>query len=178
MSGNTEAPAAVEEPEEKIDLLAQILSEEGGGLGDDADQLNTITAEIGNVVGGAEGEDDAGRLYEMGMVYLEMGLFDQACESFSVAGCDEEFALRAHEMWGITLQRGGKPDESVKVLTDGLKFADTDSRENLSLRYHIARAHEMAERSEAAVEIYQDIAAADENFLDVRRRLDQLVGVS
>ena len=57
------------------------------------------------------------------MVYLEMGLFDQACESFSVAACDEEFALRAHEMWGITLQRASNPDESVKVLTEGLTFA-------------------------------------------------------
>ncbi len=37
------------------------------------------------MVGGDEGDDDAGRLYEMGMVYLEMGLFDKACDSFKEA---------------------------------------------------------------------------------------------
>ena len=166
------------EPAESVDLLAQILSEETESLETDSDQLATITAEIGSVVGGDEGDDDAGRLYEMGMVYLEMGLFDQACESFSVAACEEEFAMRAHEMWGITLQRAQNPDESVKVLTDGLGHAVDGSREALSLRYHIARAHEMAGREDAAVDIYQDIHDLDARFLDVKKRLTELNPVS
>jgi tetratricopeptide (TPR) repeat protein len=166
-----------DEDDEKIDLLAQILSEEGGGLGDESAQLDTITAEIGSVVGGSGDDEDAGRLYEMGMVYLEMGLFDQACESFSVAACDEEFALRAHEMWGITMQRASNPDESVRVLTEGLTYAEEGSREHLTLRYHIARAHEMAERAEAAQEIYQDICDVNEGFMDVKKRRDELAGV-
>jgi len=171
--GKTASEEAVETPE-SVDLLAQILSEESEGLGSDSDQLATITAEIGSLVGGAGGEDDAGRLYEMGMVYLEMGLFDQACESFSVSACDEEFALRAHEMWGITLQRAQDPDESVRVLTDGLGHAVEGSREALSLRYHIAGAHEMAGRDEAALNIYQDIHDADPRFLDVKKKLKEL----
>lgn len=168
-----EVPAPAEE---KVDLLAQILSEEGGGLGDESQQLDTISAQIGSVVGGDSDVDDAGRLYEMGMVYLEMGMFDQACESFSVAACDEEFALRAHEMWGMTLQKAGNHDECVRVLTEGLTFAADGSREHLTLRYHIAQAHEMAGRSEAAQEIYQDIQDASPDFLDVSRRLQEVSG--
>jgi len=163
--------------EAKVDLLAQILSEEGGSLGDESTQLDTISAEIGSVVGGTDAGDDAGRLYEMGMVYLEMGMFDKACESFSVAACDEEFALRAHEMWGITLQRSSDPDGSIRVLTDGMAHAAPGSREHLTLRYHVARAHELAERAEAAQEIYRAICEVDEGFLDVKKRRDELAGV-
>ena len=80
-------------------------------------------------------------------------------------------------MWGITLQRAGKPDEAITVLTSGLQFAEPESRENLGLRYHIGRAHELADRPDPATEIYEEIQAAAPNFLDVSKRLAQLSGV-
>jgi tetratricopeptide (TPR) repeat protein len=170
--------AAAEEAVESVDLLAQILSEDSGAvLGDDSSQLDTIAAEIGNMVGGAGSHDDADRLYEMGMVYLEMGLFDKACESFETSAADDDYTIRAHEMWGITLQRAGRPDEAIRVLTSGLQFAEHDSRENLGLRYHIGRAHELAERPEIAVGIYEEIQDVAPNFLDTSTRLSQLAGV-
>jgi tetratricopeptide (TPR) repeat protein len=169
---------ATEEAAESVDLLAQILSEDTGTLAsNDSSQLETIAAEIGSVVGGADSSDDADRLYEMGMVYLEMGLFDKACESFETAAADDDYTIRAHEMWGITLQRAGRPDEAITVLTSGLQFAEVDSRENLGLRYHIGRAHELADRSDTAVEIYKEIQAVAPNFLDTTTRMRQLAGV-
>ncbi len=174
-----EEPTPVaEESEESVDLLAQILSEDSDAvLGDDSNQLDTITAEIGSMVGGTESDDDADRLYEMGLVYLEMGLFDQACESFETAAADDDFTIRAHEMWGVTLQRAERPDEAITVLTSGLQFAEQDSRENLGLRYHIARSHELADRPETACGIYEEILAVAPNFLDITTRLSQLTRV-
>ncbi len=186
LSGEPDAPAdeIVTEaaPEVKadqpVDLLSQILSEDSGDLiAHDSNQVDTIAAEIGKVVGGGEGDDDADRLYEMGMVYLEMGLFDKASESFETAAADDDYAIRAHEMWGITLQRAGKPDEAITILTAGLQFAESDSRENLGLRYHIGRAHELANRAETAVQIYEEIHGVAPNFLDISTRLSQLAGV-
>ena len=166
------------DPEESIDLLAQILSEESGAArGDEAKQVDTIAAEIGNLVGGDGEDDDPARLYEMGMVYLEMGLFDKASESFEIAAVDDEYTIRAHEMWGITLQRAERPDEAIVVLTSGLQFAEANSRENLGLRYHIARAHEMADRPDTAAGIYEEILAVAPNFLDINTRLSQLSSV-
>ena len=129
------------------------------------------------VVGGGESGDDADRLYEMGMVYLEMGLFDKACESFETAAADDDFTIRAHEMWGITLQRAGKPDEAITVLTSGLQFAEANSRENLGLRYHIGMAHEMADRPDTAIEIYEEIQGIAPNFLDISERLVNMARV-
>ncbi len=167
-----------DDPSEPVDLLAQILSEDSGAvLGDDSDQLDTIAAEIGLVVGGGDADDDADRLYELGLVYLEMGLFDKACESFETAAADDDFTIRAHEMWGVTLQRAERPDEAITVLTSGLQFAEQDSRENLGLRYHIARAHELADRPDTAGGIYEEILAVAPNFLDIKTRLNQLTRV-
>lgn len=115
--------------------------------GHDSSQLATIASEIGAVVGGSGEDADAERLYEMGMVYLEMGLYDQACESFSTAACDENYAVRAHEMWGITLQRADRLDEAITVLRDGLVHAPAGSREQHGLRYHLGRAYSRPART-------------------------------
>jgi len=145
--------------------------------GNDASELATITSEIGAVVGATGDGADAERLYEMGMVYLEMGLYDQACESFETAACDENFAVRAHEMWGITLQRAGRLPEAITVLRTGLTHTTAGSREEHGLRYHLGRALEQAGQAEQAAECYRSIRASDPTFLDVGQRLKRLVEV-
>jgi tetratricopeptide (TPR) repeat protein len=157
-------------------LLDQLLSESDEASPHDKSELETITSEIGSVVGGAGG-DDAARLYEMGTVYLEMGLYDQAAESFETASCDEEYTVRAREMWGITLQRAGRLDEAIRVLSEGIEHAAEGSREEHGLRYHLGRAHEQAGAMDEAAECYRAIKAADPTFLDVNRRLKSLVSV-
>lgn len=160
-----------------IDLLAEILADDSSdfGLGE-AGQLDTITQEIGAQVGG-EDADDADRLYEMGLVYLEMGLFDQACASLEKAAADPDFALRAREMWGIGLSRAGNPDAAVAVLTAGLEKAVAGSPESLGLLYHIGRAHEQAGRLDSAQECYRSIQQQDRSFLDIGKRLASLAMV-
>jgi tetratricopeptide (TPR) repeat protein len=160
------------------DPLSRILNAETSPDGRGDSQLATITSEIGVMVGGSGGADaDAERLYEMGMVYLEMGLYDQACGSFESAARDEAFAVRAHEMWGITLQRAGRLPEAVKVLHAGLFHTTDGSREQHGLRYHLGRAYEQAGEQAKAAECYRAIRAADPTFLDVGQRLKRLVEV-
>lgn len=168
-------PAADHSGSGEVDLLAEILADDSGDNGPgDADQLETITKEIGAQVGGDDQEEDADRLYEMGLVYLEMGLLDQACDSLAKAADDPAYAMRAYEMWGVALSRANKPDEAVKTLTEGLTKAAEGSHEYLGLLYHIARAHEQAERPQQAVEFYEKIQAQDRAFLDVGKRLASL----
>ncbi|MBK8166295.1 MAG: tetratricopeptide repeat protein [bacterium] len=160
------------------DPLARILNAEPASRsGHETSQLETITSEIGAVVGGAGNGADAERLYEMGMVYLEMGLYDQACESFETAACDDAFAVRAHEMLGITLQRAGRLPEAITALQAGLVHAADGSREQHGLSYHLGRALEQAGRVDEAADCYRQIRAADPTFLDVGHRLKRLVEV-
>jgi tetratricopeptide (TPR) repeat protein len=161
-----------------VDLLAEILAEDSevAGVGE-AEQLATITREIGAQVGGQEGEEDADRLYEMGLVYLEMGLFDQACASLEKAAADPAFAVRAHEMWGIALSRANRPDEAVDTLTAGLEQAQPGTQEYLGLLYHIGRAHEQAGRADEALAFFMKIQEQDRSYLDVGKRVAELTTI-
>jgi tetratricopeptide (TPR) repeat protein len=161
-----------------VDLLAEILAEDSGdsGVGDE-NQLDTITREIGDQMGGDEDADDAGRQYEMGLVYLEMGLFDQACESLEKATADPDFTVRAFEMWGIGLTRAGRLDDAVAVLTQGLEKVGEGTQESLGLLYNIGRAHEQAGRQDEAVACYEKIQGQDRSFLDVGKRMSSLLAL-
>ncbi len=140
-------------------------------------EVETIAGEIGNIVGGDGEDDDADRLYEMGTVYLEMGLFDQACESFEAASRDSEFCARAHEMWGITLQRAGRLPEAIEVLEAGLAATAQGTREQHGLMYHMGQAKEQAGDMDAAVNYFRSINDVDPEYLDVGRRLAKLTTV-
>jgi tetratricopeptide (TPR) repeat protein len=154
------------------DLLSEILSDTDHDLARDAaSQVRTIASEIGERVGGADGEQDAARQYEMGMVYLEMGMFEQAGDCFAAATKDPEHALRSYEMWGITLMRAQCADEAVAVLEEGLRAATDGSEEQLGLVYHLGRAHEQAGRQEEAAECYGRAHELSPTFLDVAKRL-------
>ncbi len=160
----------------KVNLLDELLAEDQGESWNSPEgELETISDEIGAQMGGEAQSDDPASLYEMGMVYLEMGLHDQAAESFQKASCHGEFAVRAYEMWGITLQRANRVDEAIAVLTDGLDVPEEGSREYLGILYHIARAHEQDENNEEALRLFEMIQQQDPGFLDVRRRLSKMI---
>ncbi|MFO7608574.1 MAG: tetratricopeptide repeat protein [Candidatus Krumholzibacteriia bacterium] len=170
-------PAAAAKP---VDLLAEILADDSNFLaGGDSSQLESITREIGTQVGGEESDQDPASLYEMGTVYLEMGMHLQACESFAKAtGAGERsYALRAYEMWGVTLQRAGRFDEAIEVLRRGLRVAPEDSPEHLGLLYNMGKSFEAAERGDEAAHAYEEIHAKDPGYLDVARRLARLTAV-
>lgn len=169
-------PAAPEPAAQKVDLLAQILSDERGSRADhENSQLAAITSDIGAQVGG--GEQDAASLYEMGLVYLDMGLFDQAVDSFEKAAQDQDYVLRGLEMAGITLLKAQRAGDAIAALERGRQAARPGTREYLGLVYHLAGALEQSGQENAALDLYQEIASVDSSFLDVKSRLADLSGV-
>ncbi len=171
-----EVTASVEIPDESapVNLLDELLADDSSAeWSNPTGELKTISDEIGSQVGGSEGAEDPSSLYEMGMVYLEMALYDKAAESFQKASCHREFSVRAYEMWGITLQRANRIDEAIAVLTDGLDVPEEGSAEYLGLLYHIARAHEQNKNVDEAQRLFEMILNQDPGFLDVSRRLSQ-----
>jgi len=172
-------PDASVEEQAPINLLDELLAEDSLPTNEETvKEEETIIEEIGAQLGGDSSATDPASLYEMGMVYLEMGMFDQACGSFQKATNHEEFAIRAFEMWGITLLRENKVAEAVAILTDGLDIPEEGSREYLGLLYHIARAHEQGKNADEALRLFDMIHHLDPGFLDVGRRLAKLATLS
>lgn len=155
-----------------VNLLEEILAEEGEDIlrSSATEQVSTIASEIGRNLGEAENLDPESQ-YQQGLVYLELGLHDQAIVAFTAASNDERFALRAREMWGIALQRAGELEAALAVLNEGLAGHAGDSPRALGLCYHAGRILEELGRHEEAQAHYRRVHAADAGFADVVQRL-------
>ncbi len=158
-----------------VDLLAEILAE------DQQDEkatpnreVDTITGEIGQMVCPDTDDDDPSSLYAKGMVYLEMGLFEQACECFERSSEAPEEALRSLEMWGIALVRSGSIAEAIKVLEGALAVPVGKAADQLGLLYQLGRAHETADHEDDARDYFERVQAVEPSFLDVGQRLATL----
>ncbi len=168
------ATASIGTPAKSADPLQKILDDVGPDSGGDAGQVDTITSEIGQHVGG-EGEQDAEALYQQGLVYLELGLHAQAAESFAAASGSAQYALRACEMLGVSLERDGRDREALTAFEQGLAVTGVEPRSILGLHYHAAQLHERLGNAVRARAHYEEIHAIDPTFLDVAQRIQQLV---
>lgn len=165
----TEAAAPAPPREEKVNLLEQILAEDDGDLlGMANDQLATITEEIGLQVGGDQ--DTADRQYEMGLVYLEMGMADKALASFQAAVTDPDFAPRAYEMWATTLERANRQDEARDVLAEASQDDTVSETGRLGILYYLAKLQEKAQLTDEAAASYDRILAEKPEYMDVVAR--------
>ena len=170
-----ETATAAPQNDAPVDLLAEILAEESDdiGLADDQ-QLNTIAREIGVQVGGESVDENPAGQYDMGMVYLEMDLFDQACACFKNACVSPDHIVRAHEMWGIALIRAQRIAEAVEVLQRGTELPVKGAREQLGILYQLGVAHDSLGNSTEARDFLERVHSIDSNFLDVGERLATL----
>ncbi len=155
-----------------INLLDEILAEEGEDIlrSSATEQVSTIASEIGRNMGEIDDEDPEAQ-YQRGLVYLEMGLYDQATLSFAGAARHAGHAMQAREMWGVALYREGRLEEALDVLEEGLATGDPTDRSVLGLRYNAGRILEELGRSADAQTHYRAVHGVDAGFADVAHRL-------
>ena len=153
-------------------MLDEILAEEGDDIlrSSETEQVSTIASEIGRNVGDTEDADPEAQ-YQQGLVFLEMGLYDQAALALAAASTADEFALQAREMWGISLQRAGRGEDALTVLLEGLATANDGDRLALGLRYHTGCILAEMGRTDEAQAHFRLVYGIDAGFADVAKRL-------
>ena len=178
--GNDESIEAAEpdpepEPQGTVDLLDEILAD--GGFDVEAaekSQVDTITQDVeGQIAGEVDPEDRAGQ-YELGMVYLDLALYEQAMAAFDLASEGDDERLRALEMKGTCLLRLDRVDEAMAVFQEGLAVPGYPGQAYLGLLYGVGLGHESRGDLTEAMESFERVRAVDADFLDVEERLTRL----
>jgi len=83
----------------------------------------------------AQLDGDAQGHYDLGMAYREMGLHEQAVQSFRIALRDPRFTGLAHEMIGRSYADSGQHEAAVRTLAEGLDTPGLDAAAETELRY-------------------------------------------
>ena len=120
------------------------------------------------------GAEDYDTRYNLGIAYKEMGLLDEAIAEFQLAKKDELRGLECCSMLGLCFMEKGMPDIAIKWFSKGLALPGRREEEYHGLRYDLAQAHEAANESERALELYKEIFNENARFRDVKDRVSAL----
>ena len=113
---------------------------------------------------------DAQSHYDLGMTYREMGLLEQAVDSFRVSVGDPKLAARALEMIGRCHVDQGRWAEAVGEFRRALQHPMPVGGDG-ELRYHYAHALVELGETEAALDEYERVAAEMPGYEDVDERI-------
>ena len=123
-------------------------------------------------------KDDLKSHYDLGMAYLEMGLFTEAIRDFQIAARAPELQLSSMEMIGHCFLKHDQPRLAVKQLTHALEISKTAGSESLGIHYNLGLAHEMLGELDSALEHFEEVYILDMSFRDVADKMKKLSTVS
>jgi tetratricopeptide (TPR) repeat protein len=115
--------------------------------------------------------DDAQSHYDLGMAFMEMGLFDESFKEFRQAAADTGRRFECFVFQGVCLRGKGDLANAEKVLRSLVK-PGISLEESCSVKYELALTCESSGNIDEYVKLLAEIDASNRNFRDVRTRLD------
>jgi tetratricopeptide (TPR) repeat protein len=115
--------------------------------------------------------DDAQSHYDLGMAFMEMGLFDESFKEFRQATADTSRRFECFVFQSVCLRGKGDLVNAEKVLRSLVKPGNS-LEESCSAKYELALTCEASGNALEYVKLLAEIDASNRNFRDVRSRLD------
>jgi tetratricopeptide (TPR) repeat protein len=109
--------------------------------------------------------------YDLGLIYLEMGLKEKGIEHLQLASRNPAFRVRACNLLGLTFMEMNMPDIAIKEFERGLETPDLTEDEEISLSYNLSSAYEAEGDIEAALDELRRVYSLNINYLDVKEKL-------
>ncbi len=156
----SEAPSG-ETQQDRPDPPAATFAETGSERGENL--AEEITSDVE--------KDDLRSHFDLGMAYLEMGLYTEAIREFQSASRAQEFLLSSMEMIGYCFLKCNQPRLAVKQLTHALAIEKASGAGSLGIHYNIGLAYEMLGEFETAREHFEEVYIVDMSFRDVAEKM-------
>lgn len=135
--------------------------------------VNELATKFSSMVSKEVGEGDIETHYNLGQSYMEMGLYDNAIQSFTLtAKSAEKFHASCYSL-GICYYKQGKKNKAISTLFNGFKSSGK-KKEGAGLGYELGNILCEVGRKKDALKIYQMIEKIDSGFADVREKIEKL----
>jgi len=121
-------------------------------------------------------EEDYKSHYDLGMAYLEMGLYTEAIKEFQLASRSEQLNLKCYEMIGHCFIKQNNARLAVKQLNRALEFARRNNLDPIGIHYNLGVAYEMLGEKEKAREHFEEVYIVDMGFRDITDKMKKYSG--
>jgi tetratricopeptide (TPR) repeat protein len=114
--------------------------------------------------------------FNLGIAYMEMGLYDDAVKEFAVAGKDPSRKIDSLTLHGRCCRLKGDLDGAERVLDAALVIPGLEGDGILNLRYELGLLREASGRKEEALATFREIFAVNPGFRDTMKKISLLSG--
>jgi tetratricopeptide (TPR) repeat protein len=164
-------PEIATEEEIELEIPVEEPVDEGDWLDVAANLLDSLATKGGKVkFANSDDGDDAQSHYDLGLAFMEMGLYDESFKEFRQAAADTTRRMACFVFQAVCLREKGDLVNAEKVLRSlinpGLAVDDL-----CSVRYELALTCEACGKSEEYIGLLTEIEQSDRNFRDVHKRL-------
>ena len=142
-----------------------------------AEVFQEFRTELGEM---GEEEEDLETHYNLGIAYREMGLLDEAIGEFQKVakavqkGKPFPYEMNCSTMLGLSFMDKGEPKVASLWYQRALQVPGLEEESILALRYDLAMALESAGESDAALDSFRQVYAANIDYRDVADRIATL----
>ncbi len=121
------------------------------------------------------GHDQAARLMRMAETYQGAGMIDEARAALEQAAADSRYRFQATAALGRLYRRLGDPTEALRWLEQAAEAPAPTADDGRALVYDLADTLERTGEGTRALATWLDLLAEQDDYRDVRSRIDRLV---
>ena len=132
--------------------------------------IDEFKAGVSNSISGEDHESH----YDLGMAYMEMGLYDEAVGEFQTASKGGPMELKCLEMIALCYLEKNEPTEAARELMRALELPGHGPDETISIRYNLGVACERLGDLDRALQHFEEVYLLNVDFLKVATKVREL----
>ena len=157
---------------EMIEILIEQQSE--GDMGAYEKDLTDILRAFRKAIAQRVDQDNYELHYNLGVAYLEQGLWEVAIDEFQIASHDNSRALDCFAMIGQCYAQKGEFEEARRWVEKALSLAKDGDRPQFTLKYELACFYLETDDKDKALALFREVEKWDPSFRDLPKRLKSL----
>ncbi|MFB0564805.1 MAG: tetratricopeptide repeat protein [Candidatus Aminicenantaceae bacterium] len=137
-------------------------------------ELSEIVTEFKNELKDKVDKENYEIHYNLGIAFMEQGLFDDAVEELKLAAKENRLLVDCCSAISLCFRKKDNFKNGLKWIEKGLEAAEKGSNHYYALKYEMASLYEELEEPEKALKLYSEIKEWNDDFRDVGRKIKNL----
>jgi len=160
--------------EELIVMQDILVLQKEKGISTFEKPLSEIIADFKEDIGTMMPEANFESRYNLGLAFLEQGLWDEAIDELKLASQDASLAIDCYLVMSVCFRKKQDYNEALIWVEKALQISGKGSSQSFSLKYELASLYEEMGDSSKAMQIFLDVKEWKSDYRDVNERLKAL----
>ena len=166
-----------ERVEDELDAIKSIINYQIRGDTTIVEKaLSDIVSEFRKALEEKVEKEDYESHYNLGIAFLEQGLFDEAIEECRLAARDAQFEVESYSVISYCYRQKKEYKEALKWLEMAVNALEPGSIQSFALKYEKASLLEDMEEKKKALQEYQEVMSWNADYRNVTDKVDSLQG--